>query len=173
MGNSQLDKMSPSARARILQADGAYEQETARIERERAQRREELREQAFRASVQQALDRGELVDMRAMRDGGVGRTPAEVIEHASAQMDMEDARRAAEVRKAFNEFRGQYYADTSAPSQVELEAGAARAEADRRNEESARSRRVEARRKAKERREADRRTVALARSTYRLMGEGL
>ena len=117
--NSMLDGMSPATRARVLQADAEYDREVAVEERERKQRAEELRQRAFRASVQAALDRGELVDMRrAMRDGGVGRTPAEVIEHASAQMDMEDARRAAEVRKAFNEFRGQYYADTSAPSQV-------------------------------------------------------
>jgi hypothetical protein len=139
--NSQLDNMSPSTRARVLQADAEYAKQAAIEERERKHRAEELREQAFRASVQAALERGELVDMKqAMRDGGVGRTPAEVIAYASRMMDIEDARLAAEQRKAFPEFQGQYYADTSAPTQVELEAGAARAERDRRNEESARSR---------------------------------
>jgi hypothetical protein len=172
-GNSMLDRMSPATRARVMQADAEYERERAVEEREAKQRVDELRAQAFRASVQEALDRGELVDMRqAMRDGGVGRTPREAIEYASAQMDMEDARRAAEVRKAFNEFQGEYYADTSAPTPVELEAGAARADRDRRNEESARSRRVEARRRVKERRAREEETRRMIRADRRLRQMG-
>lgn len=172
--NAMLSSMSPATRARILQADAEYEQEAARIERERAQRREELRGQAFRASVRAAVDRGEIVDMRrAMRDGGVGRTPAEVIEFASAQMDVEDERRAAEVRKAFNEFQSQYYLDTTAPSpaqKLEAEAGAARAA---KNAETRRTRKAEARRKRKESDELDRRIVRFSRSVARLHDDGV
>jgi hypothetical protein len=172
-GNSLLDGMSPSTRAQVMQADAEHERQAAAAERKAAVRREHLREQAFRASVQAALDRGELVDMRqAMRDGGVGRTPREAIEFASAQMDLEDARQEAEQRRVFETWRAeQFYGDVPSPAeQVALEEGAARAE---RNAQIRRTRKAEARSKAKERRATDARTVALARSVARLHDDGV
>jgi hypothetical protein len=166
-GNSLLDGMSPSTRAQVMQADAEYDRQAAAAEREAAVRRDRLREQAFRASVQAAWDRGELVDMRqAMRDGGVGRTPQEAIEYASAQMDFQDARQEAEQRRVFEKWRAeQFYGDVpSAAETVALEEGAARAE---RNAEVRRTRTAEARKRRKESDELDRRIVRYAHSAIR------
>jgi hypothetical protein len=166
-GNSLLDGMSPSTRAQVMQADAEYGRQVAAAEREAAVRREHLREQAFRASVRAAWDRGELVDMRqAMRDGGVGRTPQEAIEYASAQMDLADARQEAEQRRAFEKWRaGQFYGDVPTPAEtVALEEGAARAE---RNAQIRRTRTAEARKRRKESDDLDRRIVRYAHSAIR------
>jgi hypothetical protein len=169
-GNSLLDGMSPATRAQVMQADAEYERAAAAAEREAAARRDRLREQGFRASVQAAWDRGELVDMRqAMRDGGVGRTVQEVIEHASVMMDVEDARQEAEQRRVFEKWRAErFYGDVPSPAEkVELEeAGAARAEARREARHRVRSDARAARRQRAE-------TARLIRADRQLIAEGL
>jgi hypothetical protein len=122
--NSTLDTASPSMRARIRAADAEYEREAAREQREREQRAAENHERAIHASIQQALERGEIFDMRHARQHGVGRTHAEIIEYASAMQDVEDMREAARRRKAFEAFEQRFYgdntADTSAPTEAEV-----------------------------------------------------
>jgi hypothetical protein len=167
-GDSLLDQMSPAMQARIAQADYEYEVQARKEQRHAERHRERMWEQATRASIQAALDRGEAVDLpQALRDGGVGRTPAEAVEYASAMMDVEDARLAAKVRKEFEQFQRGYYHDTSAPTPAEtvaLEEGAARAE---RNAEVRRTRKAEARKQRKESDELDRRIVRYAHSAIR------
>jgi hypothetical protein len=165
-----LEGMSPSMRAAVMVADAQFEAKGRRLEAERAQLRQERREAGIGQSIRAAQARGELVDMpKALRDGGVGRTPQEVVEYVSAQMDVEDARLAAQTRQAFNQWQSQFYIDTSAPTEsdrVELEAGAARAEARR----EARGR-VKAEARAARRQRAE--TARLIRADRRLIAEGL
>jgi len=114
--------MSHAIRARVGAADAQYEREAAAQRRERAERIETAREQAIRASIEAALERGEVVDIReAIRNGGVGRTRAEIVAYASAQMDREDAilrRQAAKQIAQVGErtFYEQHTGDTSAPA---------------------------------------------------------
>ncbi len=165
--NSQLDKMSPSARSRIDRADAEYEAEGRRLERERDQAREERHERAVQLSIQQALDAGEEFDMRRARREGVGHTRQQMRERVIAACDREDAMQNAAMAKEFAAFQQQFYGDTSAPTpaeKVELEESTARAA---RNAEVRRNREVEARRKAKEQRELNQRIVRFSQSTIR------
>ena len=104
--NSTLNGASPAHRQRVLDADREWERQVAVEERELAARKAQLQDQAMRASIQMALDRGEMVDMReALRNGGDGRTHRQIVEHMSAMADLEDAGRDARLRKEFAEFQ--------------------------------------------------------------------
>lgn len=117
-----IDRMSPTLAARMAAADREYERETQRQERERAERVEAMQARAIAASVELALDRGEVVNMReAYRDGGVGRTRGEFLSYVSAQQDIEDAKLRRRTAREVEQHGLQYYedmsADTSAPSE--------------------------------------------------------
>lgn len=115
------DRMSPVIRAQVMDADRNYERRALDAERERARRGAVFAERSMRASVEAALDRGEPVDLqRAWRDGGVGRTHAEVLADASARMDLDDRREAARRRREGAhvtdlDWSDMHSADTSAP----------------------------------------------------------
>jgi hypothetical protein len=123
-GDAGLDRASPSLRARIAAADAEYERE-ALVEERAAQALRAIDEEArIRLSIRMAQDRGEVVSVRqAYADGGVGRTPREVIEYMSAAADVDDqrleAQRRAAVAKLNLEWYGQHSVDTSAPTQAE------------------------------------------------------
>jgi hypothetical protein len=167
-GNSLLDGMSPSMQARIAQADYEYDKQAKVEQREAERHRGRMWEQATRASIQAALDRGEAVDLpQALRDGGVGRTPQEAVEYCSRMMDIEDERLAAKVQREFQQFQQGYYHDTTAPTPAEkLEAGARAAEAER-AAAHARSKRAEVRKRRKESDELDSRIVRFSRAAIR------
>jgi hypothetical protein len=98
---SLYEQMSDSLRARVAAADVDYERQAEREERARQARADAAYEANVRASIELAQQRGELVDVRAAyRQGGVGRTHAEVISYASALGDLEDAQRNARRRQA-------------------------------------------------------------------------
>jgi hypothetical protein len=98
---SLYEQMSDSLRARVAAADVDYERQAEREERARQARADAAYEANVRASIELAQQRGELVDVRAAyRQGGVGRTHAEVVSYASALGDLEDAQRAARRRQA-------------------------------------------------------------------------
>lgn len=114
--------MSDAMRARVDAADRAYEREAAEERRERAERREAARDRAVRASIEEALGRGELFDVRrAFAEGGVGRTRAELLAYVSAAQDVEDAKLRRKAQREIDRvgettFYEQYSADTSAPT---------------------------------------------------------
>jgi hypothetical protein len=134
----------------------------AREDAEAAFRRDEAREQAIVDSVRMAQDRGELVSVhQALRDGGVGRTPQQVVEWMSAQADLQDMREAAQRRKQLNAFEQSMYGDTTAPTPAQIADG----------EKVARAQGV-AHSRVAARKATDRRTMQLARSAVRLFGGG-
>jgi hypothetical protein len=123
---STYPNMSPGLQMRIAQADAEYERDGARQERARAELAAIDEEARVRASIEQAIARGEAVDVRrAYRDGGIGRTPREAIEYASAVADVDDMKMEAIRAKAERDFNAAYYgdaaADTSAPIPVDAE----------------------------------------------------
>jgi hypothetical protein len=112
--------MSEALRARIAVADAQYEAEGARQAQSRAELAAISEQDRIVASIQQAQDRGELVDVReAIRNGGVGRTKEEALAYFSARADIEDARSAGMARKVEREINEQLYGDTSAPTHAE------------------------------------------------------
>lgn len=119
-------RMSPNMQARCAAADAAYARERVAEQRERAQRQAAGADQRIRASIEMALERGELVDIReAYRNGGVGRTPAEAIAYHSALADIEDAKLARRAQREIDQvgviqFYADTSADTSAPSESDL-----------------------------------------------------
>lgn len=121
-----VDRMSPQMQARCAAADVEYERQRQEERRERAARAAYHEEQRIRASIELAIDRGEVVNMReAFQNGGVGRTKAEALAHYSAVQDIEDAklrRRAQREIEAvgITEFYAGYTADTTAPSESDL-----------------------------------------------------
>jgi hypothetical protein len=130
---TSYEQMSPSLRARCAVADAAYARQAAAEERARAEIAAVDEETRIRASIEMAIDRGEIFDVRqAYRDGGVGRTRAETVAWASAQSDWQDAREARLTAKQVeNLVNESLYGDTSAPSPAEVaeqEQTAARAE---------------------------------------------
>jgi len=99
--NSGYETMSDSLRSQVEGADLAYERQAEREAAARRARAAEAHERAVRASIELAQQRGELVDVRAAyRQGGVGRTHAEVLSYVSAVQDVEDATRNARRRAA-------------------------------------------------------------------------
>ena len=127
------ETMSPSLRARCAYADAAYDQQSAREARVAAELAALDHDARIKLSIEMAVDRGELVDVRrAYRDGGIGRTRAEIVAWASAQSDWADAREARLTAKQVeNLVNESLYGDTSAPSPAEVaewEAVAGRAE---------------------------------------------
>jgi hypothetical protein len=97
---SVYEQMSDSLRARVAAADVDYERQAEREERARRARADAAYEANVRASIELAQQRGELIDVRAAyRQGGVGRTHAEVVSYASALGDLEDAKRNARRRQ--------------------------------------------------------------------------
>lgn len=123
--------MSPGVAARVAAADHEYDRQTARQRRERAELLAADEQRRIRASIVEAEARGELVDIRrAIRDGGVGHTPAEFIALVSAQQDREDARRAAIARREIARIGAdRFYAENSADTSAPLEADVAADEA--------------------------------------------
>jgi hypothetical protein len=100
------------------------DRQAKREEHEAAERLARRQELDVIDSIRQAQDRGELVDVRqAVRDGGVGHTPREFVELASARADHEDAMANAREQAAYRKFlaEGGDYADTSAPTPAEVE----------------------------------------------------
>lgn len=141
--------MSDSMRARVDAADHEYDRQAAHERRERAERAAHQDEMRVRASIQAALDRGELVDIReALRSGGVGRTRAELLAYVSAQQDIEDATARGRARKTIEAlgevgYSEAYTADTSAPDEVDIaEARKVREKLDARYSARARDRHI-------------------------------
>lgn len=125
--------MSDSLRARVAAADAEFDRVDAAAEHERAERLARNEETRVRASIELAYQRGDHVDvLEAYRAGGVGRTPQEAIEYASALADIDDMKMEAIRRKAEREFNERYFAgaaaDMSAPTAEDI-ALKARAEA--------------------------------------------
>ncbi|MFL6164505.1 MAG: hypothetical protein ACJ74U_20095 [Jatrophihabitantaceae bacterium] len=129
-GGASRERMSPSLRLRCEMADAAFDQQAARVERERAELRAQDEDKRIRASIELAVDRGEIFDVReAVRNGGIGHTRAEMVALASSRMDWEDARQAGLqakwVQDKCNEaWYGDTSADTSAPSFEEVQEAA-------------------------------------------------
>lgn len=160
----ELPFASESLRARVAQADAAYERESQLEEHRRAQAADEARESAIQASIVQARARGEVFDLREAMVHGRGRTPAEAVEYMSAAADLDDARQAAAQRKAFAEFAGhEFYGDGI--NGLETEQAVARAAADAR-------RRGDAHRKVEADRKEHRRISKIARAVSELYGPG-
>lgn len=120
-----VKRMSPQMAARCAAADAEYERERQKENRERAARDAIAEENRIRASIELALDRGEVVNIReAWSNGGIGRTKAETLSYISAVQDREDAKLARRAAKEIEKFGQAYYdsmsADTSAPSESDL-----------------------------------------------------
>jgi hypothetical protein len=105
-------------------ADELDQRDRERAERAARVRAEELEQNAIRASIVLAQERGEWVDHRAAwRQGGIGRTPSEARAAFLAQQEAEDVKAEWAERAAFEQWRrGRMegtWADTSAPSEAE------------------------------------------------------
>jgi hypothetical protein len=141
-GNAAYEHMSPGLRMRCLQEDARHAARVAAEEQDLQVRRAAWEERNILASIelaqQRAMVTGEWVDPRqAYRDGGVGRTVQEAVQHFSLLQDIEDQQAAAATRRAERELNEQLYgegitwADTSAPTEEEkAEAATASARAD-------------------------------------------
>jgi hypothetical protein len=136
-GGATRDGMSEALSRRCAMADHAFDRQSAVEERARTELAAIDEETRIRLSIEQAIDRGEVFDVRsAYRNGGIGRTRAETVAYASSRMDWEDARQAGMQAKWVQdkcnaEWYGDTSADTSAPSPAEVaeqETMAARAE---------------------------------------------
>lgn len=120
-----IDRMSPTTRARVEAADREYERQSREEDRERAARAAIAEEDRIRASIEMALNRGEVVDIRqAWANGGVGRTRAEALAFYSAQQDIEDARMRRQAQREIARigeltYYEQMSADMSAPTESE------------------------------------------------------
>jgi len=135
-GDAAYGQMSPGLRLRCLQEDARYEAQAAAVERDREVRRAAWEEANVLASIelaqQRAMVTGEFIDpRRAYQDGGVGRTVREAVEYFSLLQDVEDQQVEAATRAAQRRLNEQFYgegvswADTSAPTEAEVEASAA------------------------------------------------
>src|SRR5215207_6160607 len=121
-GDEGLAGASESLRARSALADAEYQREGARQAALRQLRAEEWHERAIAASVDLAEQRGELVSARD-RVHGIGRTKQEAVSYHSAVADLEDFKRAADLRKRWEHFQQfnseRESADMSAPSEID------------------------------------------------------
>jgi hypothetical protein len=127
---------SDSFRAALAEADQEYARAAAVAEAEREVRRALWEEDRVTLSVRMAQERGEVVSVReAYRNGGVAHSHADVIAYAGAAMDREDAQLEAEARRRARAIekrlaaevqaeREGHYADTSAPTPLQVEQGA-------------------------------------------------
>jgi hypothetical protein len=112
--------------ARDLARCEAFErQDAARAEQERQRRVAELAEVAQRSAAVLAEQRGEWVSPRDALRSWFGRTPGEAKAYAVAQMDLEDARQMALLRRAHpawtdDAIHQAYSADMTAPTPDEL-----------------------------------------------------
>jgi hypothetical protein len=129
--------MSDALALRCAMADASFDRQAVREERARAELAAVDEETRVKASIEMAIDRGEIFNVRqAYRDGGVGRTRAETVAYASSRMDWEDARQAGlQAKWVQDKCNAEWYGDTSAdmsaptPAAVEeAEQTAARAE---------------------------------------------
>lgn len=128
-GGATRATMSDSLAARCAVADAQYAAESAHEQRVKAELAAVDEQTRIAASILQAQDRGELVDMRqALRDGGVGRTRQEAIAWMSAQADLGDARMAGLARRVERRLNEQCYGDMTAPSPAEVAEEQARAD---------------------------------------------
>jgi hypothetical protein len=110
--------MSEGLQRRLAAEESREAMEAAREERVREQLVEERQSRAVVAAIQEAVARGEYVDMpRALRGEGLGHTPGEFVAQRAALMDVEDmqteARERAEFRKWHNERSADLTHDTS------------------------------------------------------------
>jgi hypothetical protein len=162
------ERMSPQLQQRIAWEEQQEQQENARIERQREVDRERWHERSLRGAAEQAIAEGRLVTVHERMTGeGLGHTPSERIALANAAMDLEDqqeeSRRRAALRRFEREWSDDRSHDSSAPTAAEAEMGA-------RIEHHAlafETRQIERDRKAAERKAADARILALARSVVR------
>ena len=129
-GGATRATMSDSLAARCAVADAQYAAESAHEQRVKAELAAvDETGASITASILQAQDRGELVDMQqALRDGGVGRTRQEAIAWMSAQADLGDARMAGLARRVERRLNEQCYGDMTAPSPAEVAEEQARAD---------------------------------------------
>lgn len=167
-GDAVRERMSPALQAQIALDDQREQREAAKVERQREHDREQWHERALLGAANQAIAQGQPVTVHQRMTGeGLGHTPAEFIAQRHALMELEDAQHEADERRAFNRWKlersAELSADTSAPTPAEAEMGA-------RIEHHAlafETRQIERDRKAAERKAADARTLALARSVVR------
>lgn len=124
-GGSIRGQMSDKLRRRLHEEEASEAIETARVERDRQQRGEQLQQQALRAAIENALDAGESFQPRWLRGEQIGHTRSEFLALASTRMDLEDRRIEMAERAAFNRWQAERTADTSAdvsaPTPAELE----------------------------------------------------
>jgi hypothetical protein len=104
--------------------------EDAKREQERKRRAEAFQERAFQAAIAQAIADGENMNPRlAMQGRGIGHQPHEFVAMISERMDLEDQRLEAVQHREFLRWQAEQSAstsgDTTAPSSLELEEGAA------------------------------------------------
>jgi hypothetical protein len=136
-GGSIRSMMSPGLQRRLAEQEAAEAKEGREQERERALRAEVHHEASIQAAIAQALEQGQEFNPRMLRGEGLGRTVSESLAYYSAVADAEDRRRAAQARRAFNEWQARHNelhsADMSAPSPEELQS---RAESEARHNEA-------------------------------------
>jgi hypothetical protein len=114
-GDTRDDRLSPQLAKRMAQEDARDAREARQAEQVRRELQARREQENITASIQLAFERGEDVDVRrAYADGGVGRTPREAIEYASALGDVDDMREAARQQAAYRKWQLEQSADTSA-----------------------------------------------------------
>ncbi len=163
-------QMSEQLQRRLAVEDAREAQEAAKEARRQEQIAASYQERAIAAAIQEAHARGEMVSVHeAYRTNGasLGHTVGEFIAQRHALMELEDAqqeaREAAEFRRWKLERSADMSRDSSAPTPAEAEMSA-------RIEHHAlafETRQIERDRKAAERKAADARMLALARSVVR------
>ena len=129
-GGSARPGLSEGLSIRLAAAEQLEAAEDAKREQERKRRAEALEQRAFQAAIAQAIADGEHVNPRlAMQGRGIGHQPHEFVQMVSDRMDVEDAHtealKAAEYRRWEAEHYAATSADTSAPTSLQLEEGAA------------------------------------------------
>ncbi len=129
-GGSARAGLSEGLSIRLAAVEQLEAAEDAKREQERKRRAEAFEERAFQAAIAQAIADGENVNPRlAMQGRGIGHQPHEFVAMISERMDLEDQRLEAVQHREFLRWQAEQSAstsgDTTAPSSLKLEEGAA------------------------------------------------
>jgi hypothetical protein len=120
--------MSDGLRRQVAQLEEREAREQAKWERERQAEVDRFAESANRHAIAMALEAGEEFHPRMLAGQGLGHTPRELVEAVSARQDVEDQRFEAAELEEFRKWKAARQAgaqaDNSAPTPLQLEAGA-------------------------------------------------
>jgi hypothetical protein len=120
--------MSDGLRRQVAQNEEREAREQAKLERERQARVDAFAESANRHAIAMALEAGEEFHPRMLAGQGLGHTVRELVEAVSIRQDVEDQRFEAAELEEFRKWKAARQAgaqaDNSAPTQLQLEAGA-------------------------------------------------